>query len=97
MLDSQFYYFDNPGTKISAIFYPIIHEDSLIGLVRQYIYHTVPISLQNFEVSYEDLEFVAKSIFTTFELSYSFDGLRKENDIVERRYALKVLRMLKKV
>ncbi len=41
--------------------------------------------------------FVAKSIFTTFELSYSFEGLRKEHEIVERKYALKVLRMVKKV
>jgi len=77
--------------KFSAIFYPIVHQKSLIGLVRQYIYHSVPISISSFEISYEELEFVTKSIFTTFELSYSFEGMRKENDIVERKYAMKVL------
>lgn len=97
MIDNQFSYLDNPNTKVSAIFYPIIHENSLIGLVRQYVYHTVPISLQNFELSYEDLDFVTKSIFTAFELSYSFDGLRKEYNIVERKYTLRVLRLVKKV
>jgi hypothetical protein len=65
--------------------------------VRQYVYHSVPISLQNFELPYEDLDFVTKFIFIAFELSYSFDGLRKEYDIVERKYTLRVLRLMKRV
>jgi hypothetical protein len=36
-------------------------------------------------------------IFTSFELSYSFEGLRKENDIVDRKYAIKVLKMIRRI
>jgi hypothetical protein len=97
MIDNQFSYLDNPNTKVSGIFYPVIHEDSLIGLIRQYVYHSIPISLQSFELGYDDLDFVSKSIFTSFELSYSFEGLKKEYDIVEKKYTLKVLRMMKKI
>lgn len=39
---------------------------------------------------------MTQSIYTSFELSYSFEGLRKESDVIDRGYAVRVVKMMRK-
>lgn len=40
---------------------------------------------------------MTQSIYTSFELSYSFEGLRKESDVIDRGYAVRVVKMMGKL
>lgn len=43
------------------------------------------------------MQFATESVFTTFELAYSFERLKKERRLIENGYALKVVRVMRRV